>query len=369
VEREYSFSSDYIKRFQKFLESEKRETSSSYAKSEYWKFHADAITVRVSGNKIFIDGKSGFYVPPESTKAKRLMRKFQVLLSEPSRLAPFLKRKLTSSQLKFLSFAEAYDAVMKHDPIAEVALSPYRINFKKLGEVDGVTTSVNQMRDLFFAKQKYALNPQMIFSYYHRNILLGYTNFRENRTIVEIGAGNGNLAALLHDSLPGSKYIIVDLPETLALSITFISDLFPKAKLLMPHEAQKENISDDYDFVFLTTNQTDLIMDSSVDLFINVMSFMEMTHKQIGEYFQLVQRGAKNDATFYTVNDVEKIPSGGGLNDECLEPPNRFAEYPWNSENKIKIYELCRFSRLTGLVEVFVRLEQIRKPKLLGAKP
>jgi putative sugar O-methyltransferase len=361
MEREYCFPSYFIRRFQNYLESEEYGRTSSCAKSEYWKYHSDAITVRVSGDKVYLDGRSGFYVPPERAKTVRAKRKFRLLLDEPSKLIPYLKGRFISSPLRFLSFPAAFDAVMRHDPIAEVGLSPYRINFKQLGEVPGSITSIDQMRSSFFAKHKYTLNPQMIFSYYHRNILLGYTNFGEIKTIVEIGAGNGNLASLLHYSIPGSRYIIVDLPETLALSIAFVSDLFPKAKVLMPNEARNNNIYGNYDFVFLTTDQTDLIKESSIDLFINVCSFMEMTHKQIAEYFQLIQRGAKNGAHFYTVNDVDKIPRGGGLNDVCLEPPNRFSEYPWNLKNQVKVFELCRFSRLTGLVEVFVRLEEINK--------
>ena len=39
-----------------------------------------------------------------------------------------------------------------------------------------------------------------------------------------------------------------------------------------------------------------MLEDKSIDLTINSNSFQEMTHEQINEYFQLIQRVGKNDS-------------------------------------------------------------------------
>ena len=359
--RTYTFSSDFIKRFRGYLSSKEYGKESAFSKSEYWQMHASMLDVKIRGNKVNIDGKSGFYVPPESTFVARLVRKIKHLIKEPSKLYYYLKGKMTSSPLKYLSFHKAFDAVMKHDVMAEVVLSPSRINFLKIGLKEEIITSFKEMEQVFFAKAKYSLNPQMIYAYYHQNILFGYTNPEKFQTIVEIGAGNGNFAGLLKNSLPKCKYIIVDLPETIAVSIPFLADLYPAAKILMPQEANKSNMSEHYDFVFMTPEQIQLLENDTVDLFVNIMSFMEMTKRQRGVYFELIQRCAKHGSYFFTVNDVEKIPIATDLDIECLEPPNRFSEYPWNPQNETILYEICRFLRLTGMVEVFNRLEKIKK--------
>ena len=249
---------------------------------------------------------------------------------------------------------------MNHDPIVDPKLSPYRINFRKLKEKAGVIASVEDMQRNYFARDKYKLTDRIVLAYYDYNILHGYTDITRIRTILEIGAGNGNLLSLLSKLTNNATMIDVDLPETLSHAILYISDLFPKAKILMPHETKSDDFNC-YDFVFLTPKQVYMIKDDSVDLAINTSSFQEMTHKQIEEYFQLIQRVGKNDSYFYTSNRVEKIPCGpDAYEKETSEPPNRFSEYPWNPVNKTLIHEISRLTRLVQLDNAYIRLEQIK---------
>jgi hypothetical protein len=185
----------------------------------------------------------------------------------------------------------------------------------------------------------------------------------KKRRILEIGAGNGNLLSLLYNIAKDSNIIDVDLPETLSHAMLYVSDLFPNARILMPHEVMSHNI-DNFDFVFLTPKQIHMIGDNAVDLAINVSSFQEMTHKQIEEYFQLIQRCGKDSSYFLTSNRVEKIPGGPDIYEkETHEPPNRFSEYPWNLNNNVLIYEICRLCGLCQLGGIYIRLEQIKKVK------
>ena len=75
-----------------------------------------------------------------------------------------------------------------------------------------------------------------------------------------------------------------------------------------------------------------------------------------------IQRICRNLGYFFTANRIDKIPCGpDSLTQEQLEPPNRFAEYPWDVRNEVLIYEISRLLRLVQLDDVAIRLEQIHK--------
>lgn len=357
----YSFSKEFVGRFSGFVQSSEYKMKSDYAKTDYWEYHANAIDVRIDGNTITTEGKSGFYVPPPGRALDLLKNRVVKALKSPGSIATFIAAKIgrsTGKKVRMMDYYHAFDAVMSHGPAAEVDITPYRIDFKSLSARDGVISSVEEMRRLYFTADKYQLNPQMVYAYYLANILNGYMN-RKPKTIMEIGAGNGNLASLLHH-LHGATVVIVDLPETLCLSIPHIASLFPSARILMPHEASSYDPAL-YDFIFLTTEQTGRIKDNTFDLAVCIAAFQEMTHRQIKEYFQLIQRACHNGGYFLCGSRVEKIPAAFEESNVTDVPVNRFAEYPWNSENKIIVYEICRLLRLVQLDNSYIRLEQIVK--------
>jgi len=194
--------------------------------------------------------------------------------------------------------------------------------------------------------------------------LRGYISENQIGTVLEIGGGNGNFTSILYHDWAPLRVILVDLPETLAIAIPFLSSLFPEAKIIMPHEvkADKGALSGTFDFAFLTVDQLEIIADNSVELAINCHSFQEMTGEQIEQYFTLVQRVCREEAFFFVANRVEKIPCGpDSLTVEQLVPPNRFAEYPWNPKNQKLFYEISRLHRLVQLDDVSIRLERIHK--------
>jgi len=358
----YKFPPKFVDRFRAYLDSEEYSDINAHSKSEYWKHHSKTVVINISGNQISVDGRAGCYIPPEKG-ISGLKNKFIRLVNDPSALVSLIKRKMGAygCEIRLLSYFEAFDKVMSSDKLSNPELSPYRINFKKIKERPGAVVSMEDMNKIYFARDKYKITANIVHSYYLYNILNGYLDLTKKRRILEIGAGNGNLLSILHNASKNSNIIDVDLPETLAHAILYISDLFPDARILMPHETKPHNI-DDFDFVFLTPMQIHMIEDIAVDLAINISSFQEMTHKQIEEYFQLIQRCGKNNSYFLTSNRVEKIPSGPDVYEkEALEPPNRFSEYPWSPNNNILVYEICRLCGLCQLGGIYIRLEQIKK--------
>jgi hypothetical protein len=146
------------------------------------------------------------------------------------------------------------------------------------------------------------------------------------------------------------------------VAIPFLSNLFPQARLVLPHEIPETGLSGEFDIAFLTVDQLHLIQDSTVDLAINCHSFQEMTQEQIAIYFAMAQRIVRDGGYFFVANRVDKLPCGPDAAEvEQRDPPNRFAEYPWKKQNETLIYEISRLSRLTQLDDVYLRLERIRK--------
>ena len=361
---EFEFPESFITRYKEFLSSAYFRSVDPVSESGYWKFHSDAVKLEISGNRIKVDGESGFYIPRSRGGSPSFFRRLLRLLLSPSRAAAFLKHRLgraPTPEIRLLNYAAAFDRVMSHDPIADPDLSPYRIDFRKLRKRPECFATADQIRDRCWGRSRYEITDLIVLSYYHWNVLQAYTDPTRISRILEIGAGNGNLLAVLRSSLPSAKFVDVDLPRTLCHAILYIADLFPDASLILPHEANAENVLT-ADFVFLTPQQIEMLPDHSFDLAINNNSFQEMTREQIGTYFKLIQRSGRDQSYFFTSNRVEKIPCGpGSYEREAPEYPNRFSEYPWDPRNEIIVYEVCRLSRLVQLDNLFMRLERIVK--------
>jgi putative sugar O-methyltransferase len=370
---QYKLSKNFIKRYENLLASDVFNDVSDYSKSDYWKYHSSKVKVEVFENTVTASGKSGFYTS-SSNNLQEIIRKVLSVLKSPSKLIGWfrIKKGLTRDGIKLLSYFDAFEKVMGRHPIADPDLSPFRVNFGDLRNRNTLISSVNKCKENYFdiVRGGKSFSVHVLLSYYHLNILCSHVdlnNWKEKKVVLEIGAGNGNLMSLMKSHAGHNTTIIdVDLPETISHSVLYIVSVFPLAKILMPNEIESTELKKidfiEYDFVFLTPNQAYLIDDDFVDLSINMHSFQEMTHQQINEYFDLIQRVGKNNSFFLTSNRVEKLPCGrGAYEKETTVLPNRFFEYPWRNSNETIIFEICRMLRLIQLDPIFIRLEKIQK--------
>ncbi len=354
-----------IERLRSFISSDLFTIQSDVAKTEYWKHFSGQLHTKVCENSVDISGNSGFYVPERSSTLSRATQKMLRAAKQPSLVIHWLTRQVAAwfgAAGELMSCEKAFDAVMSNAEVSVPIISPYKVNHRKLQQHHKVISSSASVRRHYQDWSGYQASANIINHYYYQNILRGFIGENQLRTVLEIGAGNGNFPSILfHDWAP-LRVILVDLPETLAVAIPYLSSLFPQAKLVMPNEAQPSGLPDEFDFAFLTTDQLGFIADNSVDLAINCHSFQEMTHRQIDIYFKLVQRVVRNEGCFFTANRVEKIPCGAdAFSAVQLDPPNRFAEYPWDPRNEVLVYEVSSLSRLVQLDDVSIRLERIRK--------
>ncbi|WP_281684044.1 putative sugar O-methyltransferase [Thalassobaculum salexigens] len=125
------------------------------------------------------------------------------------------------------------------------------------------------------------------------NQMLELCSLPENATILEIGSGYGRLAQVFHE-FGAAKFIIVDIAPALFLAQTYLHAVFPKGKFFDFRSFENfEDVRREYEeaeFVFLSPNQIDQLPDNSVDLTININSFMEMTYQAVDHYMRTIDR-------------------------------------------------------------------------------
>lgn len=351
-------------RLSAFLNSDLFTIRSGTAKSEYWKYQSKQLQTKVTGRSVQVSGESGFYVPPQAHTLTRITRKVLRGIKQPAKVAAWLNRAVLSpfEVPRLMPYDRAFDAVMSHADISMPIVSPFAINHRDLAKLRGVFASSASVKKHFKSWSGYEASANIYNHYYYQNILRRFADPDQIKTVLEIGAGNGNFPSILYHDWAPIRVILIDLPETLAVSIPFLSSLFPEAAIAMPHEIQAAGLPDEFDFAFLTVDQVDRVPDDNVDLAVNCHSFQEMTHQQIADYLALVQRVCRESGLFFTANRIEKIPCGtDAFSVEQLDPPNRMAEYPWNPQNDVLVHEVSKLSRLVQLDPVGIRLERVRK--------
>ena len=113
-------------------------------------------------------------------------------------------------------------------------------------------------------------------------------------TVCELGAGYGRNAYMFLSAYAKCKYIIVDIPPALYVSQEYLAAVLPSRRFMRfrPFDsfAEVEQEFNQADVVFLLPHQAEQLPRKSVDYFVNISSFHEMTLAQIEVYFDLVDR-------------------------------------------------------------------------------
>jgi putative sugar O-methyltransferase len=105
-------------------------------------------------------------------------------------------------------------------------------------------------------------------------------------TVVEIGAGWGGFAYQFKTLFPSSRFVVIDLPQSLLFSITYLSTMFPQAmvSILESCEDEEPPVVPADDFTFVPHFAIDRLRGQQVDLALNMASFQEMTDNQVEDY-------------------------------------------------------------------------------------
>ncbi len=175
----------------------------------------------------------------------------------------------------------------------------------------------------------------------------------DNKNILEIGPGVGNLIRCIKVKYKNTKFFLVDLDISLPFSILNILNRFPKSKYILPNEIDSNfNLkTNDLDFIFLKPSQLSIISNNIIDYAFNTMSFQEMTKYEINKYFIFLRKVLKKNNYFYCLNAVEKEMF---FNDK--KEIIRFSEFPWSKKDTILKYNLSNVHKFKTEKQFFRKI-------------
>jgi putative sugar O-methyltransferase len=133
---------------------------------------------------------------------------------------------------------------------------------------------------------------QSIDEFYRLVEVMGWKR-DDHVTIAEIGAGYGRLAHVVLTAMPNARFLLFDLPESLLLSEYYLTNLFPDSPaLLYPDSADAPDAKERWKSARIAwglPHQLRTLPRGSVDAFVNIYSFMEMSPQQVETYFDAIE--------------------------------------------------------------------------------
>jgi hypothetical protein len=155
--------------------------------------------------------------------------------------------------------------------------------------------------------------------------------------IMVIGDGFGFLSGLLKKVYPRARITLVDIGKSTMFQAVNLQRAYPNCSHRLAGRAYPQG--DDFDFLYVPTEQIYKIGSARYDLFISIASMQEMNYSTIARYFDLMRHACAKDSLFYCCNRVSKKLSGG----ELIE----FLKYPWQKEDRYFVDEICGFYKYT----------------------
>lgn len=144
---------------------------------------------------------------------------------------------------------------------------------------------------------------QTISTLYHQGVVSNLESDKKTY-VLEIGGGYGGLIHHLSNISKSTTYIIIDLPETLLFSASYISMLNPEKSIYVYDKDDFiETIQGDtskFDFMFIPNFKLSELQKLKFDLVINLNSLGEMTSLQVQEYIDFVFKTCIG--SFYSYN-------------------------------------------------------------------
>ncbi len=128
--------------------------------------------------------------------------------------------------------------------------------------------------------------------------------FSERVIVADIGAGWGRMGYVLRMANPKAIYVVLDLPEALLVSSTYLPRKLPRQRALSYRESRsipsfnKRSLGT-WECAFLGAQDLERFEDKSLDFVVNICSFQEMTLEQVEQYFAIIDR--KLRGTLYTL--------------------------------------------------------------------
>ena len=137
----------------------------------------------------------------------------------------------------------------------------------------------------------------------------------KNLNVCEIGGGYGGLTELMIKNNLIKNYYIIDLFETLSVSMTYLIDKIkePYSCNLINSEKDMEEIEGDFNIIFIPVkvynNINNFLKENfEIDIFINSNSFVEMSNNDLNDYFSFIHQF--NHVYLFSYNKIKRVEQG-----------------------------------------------------------
>ncbi|MDO8435955.1 MAG: putative sugar O-methyltransferase [bacterium] len=255
----------------------------------------------------------------ENSELKQLKQKLDIINSRPEKDVFYSKYPLGIIWIR--NIFKVLDTIIREDSTAEEKLQSVQntVLFNVDSQNDIIKEKSFQCWDSFFKIKGIdlrALDPVFQESSYYQkkntfvvfnksfsldflrklNLLFDIEKYCKNiSNFLEIGGGFGAQARLVKLKYPSSRYVMIDLPETLYFAYINLRLNFPRAKIIFPgnkEEVEKYISSQDYDFLLVPCFFSDHISNSAprIDIAINTSSLGEMTNRASKYYIDLLEK-------------------------------------------------------------------------------
>ena len=136
------------------------------------------------------------------------------------------------------------------------------------------------------------------------------------KTIMDIGSSWGTFPHIIKKNYPDTRFLLVDLPEQLALAHYYLKTEMPDCRIATYKDIEKVDkitpeFMDNYDFVLVPCFDHNKIAAGTVDLVTNFASLCEMSKEWFNMYVQ--SEAFKTSKFFFIWNSVIKEKNPGGF--------------------------------------------------------
>lgn len=112
-------------------------------------------------------------------------------------------------------------------------------------------------------------------------------------SVADLGAGWGRFGFVLKQINPLATYILLDIPESLLLSTTYLPTVLPVEKFHFFSDTREGEIEFDGGVWMLPVQDLQRVKDKSLDCLVNIASFQEMSDEYVDLYAAIVRAKSK----------------------------------------------------------------------------
>jgi hypothetical protein len=208
----------------------------------------------------------------------------------------------------------------------------------------------------------------------YRHGVLSELSSRERAYVLEIGGGYGGLAHHLSNICRNATYIIIDLPETLLFSASYLSLLDHQKKIYIYDrndfpELIQSGAVECYDFILLPNYKLNSLTHLRFDLVINVASLQEMRTSQAEAYLDFIRETCRGVFYSYNQDHQPRNRELSNLSDllrqrfDLMEVVNAKEKIGIRRRTKLKLRETLKTAAiLVGLLDRPDKIGPVRKP-------